>query len=83
VTSSVVELLPRDAPLPCDLRALEKVTQAAFGQRRKMLRQSLRSLGGDPLRLLSEAGIAETERAENVDVAGFVGLASAFRASIR
>jgi 16S rRNA (adenine1518-N6/adenine1519-N6)-dimethyltransferase len=83
VTSSVVELLPRDAPLPCDLRALEKVTQAAFGQRRKMLRQSLRSLGGDPLRLLSEAGIAETERAENVDVAGFVRLASAFRASIR
>src|SRR6185295_1896927 len=47
VTSSVVRLIPRQTPLPCDRRALERTTQAAFGQRRKMLRQSLRSLGSD------------------------------------
>jgi len=80
VTSSVVELIPRQAPLPCDRRALERVTEAAFGQRRKMLRQSLKSLGVDPLVLLAEAGIADTERAENVDIAGFVRLANALSA---
>ena len=47
VTSSLVRLVPRAAPLPCDRTLLERVTQAAFGQRRKMLRQSLRSLGAD------------------------------------
>ena len=47
VTSSLVRLLPRAGPLPCDRTLLETVTQAAFGQRRKMLRQSLRSLGAD------------------------------------
>jgi 16S rRNA (adenine1518-N6/adenine1519-N6)-dimethyltransferase len=78
----VVELMPRENPLPCDRRALERVTEAAFGQRRKMLRQSLKSLGGDPLELLAEAGIAETERAENVDIAGFVRLARAFSARV-
>jgi 16S rRNA (adenine1518-N6/adenine1519-N6)-dimethyltransferase len=82
VTSSVVELVPNPQPLPCDRAALEKVTEAAFGQRRKMLRQSLKSLGQDPLALLSEAGIAETERAENVDIAGFVQLARAFSARL-
>lgn len=82
VTSSVVELIPRPQPLPCDRRALERVTEAAFGQRRKMLRQSLKSLGTDPLALLASAGIAETERAENVDIAGFVRLARALSASM-
>jgi 16S rRNA (adenine1518-N6/adenine1519-N6)-dimethyltransferase len=80
VTSSVVELIPRDEPLACERRALEKVTEAAFGQRRKMLRQSLKSLQVDPLALLAEAGIAETERAENVDIAGFVRLARLYAA---
>ena len=75
VTSSVVELVPRDAPLPCDAAALSAVTQAAFGQRRKMLRQSLRATGVDPLALLEEAGIEPTRRAEEIDVAGFVALA--------
>jgi 16S rRNA (adenine1518-N6/adenine1519-N6)-dimethyltransferase len=54
------------------------VTQAAFGQRRKMLRQSLKSLGVDASALLARAGIEETRRAEEVDVAGFVALARAF-----
>jgi 16S rRNA (adenine1518-N6/adenine1519-N6)-dimethyltransferase len=78
VTSSVVQLVPRVTPLACDLRMLERVTGAAFGQRRKMLRQSLKSLGTDPLRLLAAAGIEETRRAEEIPVAGFVRLANAF-----
>ncbi|MFG1461374.1 16S rRNA (adenine(1518)-N(6)/adenine(1519)-N(6))-dimethyltransferase RsmA [Xanthobacter sp. DSM 24535] len=76
VTSSVVHLVPRAAPLPCRLSVLEKVTEAAFGQRRKMLRQSLKSLGVDALALLAAAGVEETQRAEEIDVAGFVRLAN-------
>ncbi len=80
VTSSVVELIPNPAPLPCDAAALSRVTQAAFGQRRKMLRQSLKSLGVDAGALLARTGIEETRRAEEIDVAGFVALANAFAA---
>lgn len=82
ITSSVVELRPRPEPLPCDAKALEAITQAAFGQRRKMLRQSLKSLPGiaDPGPLLDEAGIEPTRRAEEVDVAGFCALARSYRA---
>ena len=75
VTSSVVRLVPRAQPLPCERAALERVTEAAFGQRRKMLRQSLRTLGQDPKPLLAAAGIAETARAEDIPVEGFVALA--------
>ncbi len=77
VTSSVVRLVPRPSPLAVDPSVLETVVAAAFGQRRKMLRQSLRTLGIDPLPLLAAAGIAETRRAEEIDVAGFVALARA------
>jgi len=80
VVSSVVELIPRAEPLSCDRAALERVTAAAFGQRRKMLRQSLKSLGVDPLPLLATAGLVETARAEEIDVAGFVRLANALSA---
>lgn len=80
VTSSVVHLVPREAPLPCRLGDLEQVTQAAFGQRRKMLRQSLKSLGVDTAALLDKAGAEETARAEEIDVAGFVKLANALAA---
>jgi 16S rRNA (adenine1518-N6/adenine1519-N6)-dimethyltransferase len=79
VTSAVVQFMPRPEPLPVRIGDLERVTAAAFGQRRKMLRQSLRSLGTDPLLLLGEAGIEETRRAEEIDVAGFVALANAWR----
>jgi 16S rRNA (adenine1518-N6/adenine1519-N6)-dimethyltransferase len=79
VTSSVVELRPRGKPLACDAAALERVTAAAFGQRRKMLRQSLKGLGLDPLALLDAAGIEPTKRAEEVPVEGFVALARALR----
>ncbi|MFT0861580.1 16S rRNA (adenine(1518)-N(6)/adenine(1519)-N(6))-dimethyltransferase RsmA [Ancylobacter sp. G4_0304] len=81
VTSSVVHIVPRATPLPCPLNALERVTEAAFGQRRKMLRQSLKSLGTDPMPLLEAAGIAPTERAERVPVEGFVALANAWLAA--
>jgi 16S rRNA (adenine1518-N6/adenine1519-N6)-dimethyltransferase len=77
VTSSVVRLVPRPAPEPCDRKLLETVTQAAFGQRRKMLRQSLRALGADVPALLAAAGLDPTARAEDISVEGFVALARA------
>ncbi len=78
VTSSVVRLTPRAAPLvPVSLACLERVTAAAFGQRRKMLRQSLKSLGGDPKALLQAVGIEETRRAETLSVEAFCHLAKA------
>jgi 16S rRNA (adenine1518-N6/adenine1519-N6)-dimethyltransferase len=75
VTSSVVRLLPRPAPEVCDRRALEQVAAAAFGQRRKMLRQSLKSLAVDPARLVAAAQIDETRRPETIPVGGFVAMA--------
>lgn len=77
VTSAIVQLVPRPQPLPCSLAALEAVTQAAFGQRRKMLRQSLKGLGVEPAALLAQAGLPETARAEEIPVEGFVALANA------
>jgi len=78
VTSSVVRLMPRPTPLACNSAALQRVTEAAFGQRRKMLRQSLKTLGVDALALLAEAGIEPTARAEDIPVEGFVALAQVF-----
>jgi 16S rRNA (adenine1518-N6/adenine1519-N6)-dimethyltransferase len=78
VTSSVVRLIPRQHPEPCDRRMLERVTEAAFGQRRKMLRQSLKSLGVDPALLTTAAGVDPTRRAETVPVSGFVAMAREF-----
>ncbi len=77
VTSTVVRLTPRPEPqAPCDRKALERVTAAAFGQRRKMLRQSLKALG-DAARLLGTARIDPTARAEDLTVADFCALARA------
>src|SRR5581483_6097667 len=75
VTSSLIQLTPRVDPLPCNRVALERITAAAFGQRRKMLRASLKSLGIDPLPLLEKAGLDPTARAEDIAVEGFVALA--------
>lgn len=78
VASAVVRLDPRpDAPPAEILSALEKVTAAAFGQRRKMLRSSLKALGGADL--CEAAGIDPGARAEVIDVAGFLRLAQATR----
>ena len=74
VESTVVRLTPRpDAPSPALFSSLERVTQAAFGQRRKMLRSSLKSLGGESL--CRAAGIDSDLRAEAVPVEGFLDLA--------
>jgi 16S rRNA (adenine1518-N6/adenine1519-N6)-dimethyltransferase len=77
ITSSIVQLVPRAEPEPCDRRLLERITLAAFGQRRKMLRQSLKPILPDPLPLIEEAGLAPTARAEEIPVSGFVRLANA------
>jgi 16S rRNA (adenine1518-N6/adenine1519-N6)-dimethyltransferase len=77
VTSSVVHLVPRPIPLPVDVATLERVTGAAFGQRRKMLRQSLVSLGLDTAALLAQTGIDGTRRAETLSVDEFVALTNA------
>ncbi len=72
VTSSVVHITPREALLSADVKKLGRVTEAAFGQRRKMLRQSLKSLGGE--KLLERAEIDPTRRAETLSVEEFVRL---------
>src|SRR6516165_5483507 len=78
VTSSIVRLTPRQEPPACDAEALQRMTEAAFGQRRKMLRQSLKTLGVDTGALLAEANIEPTARAEEIPVEGFVALARVF-----
>jgi 16S rRNA (adenine1518-N6/adenine1519-N6)-dimethyltransferase len=79
VTSSVVHFTPRPAPLPAGPPGLlERVTKSAFGQRRKMLRASLKTLTQDPIALLAQADINETSRAEELDIADFCRLAEAF-----
>ena len=82
VTSTVVLLTPRPQPLaPASKQHLERVTAAAFGQRRKMLRASLRSLGVAAEPLLERAGIPPTARAEELSVAAFCTLARALDAA--
>ncbi len=80
ITSSVVHLTPKASPLPCRIGALEAITRAAFGQRRKMLRQSLKAVTPDPAAIIVAAGLEETIRAENVPVEGYVALANALDA---
>jgi 16S rRNA (adenine1518-N6/adenine1519-N6)-dimethyltransferase len=76
VTSSVVHLIPHAEPMPAQLNAFETITRNAFGQRRKMLRQSLKPVGGEAL--LQAAGIDATRRAETLSVEEFVALANAY-----
>ena len=78
VASAVVHLTPlADRPAPERLKKLERVTAAAFGQRRKMLRSSLKQLGGAAL--CEAAGIEPDARAEVIDIAGFLRLADALK----
>ncbi len=79
VDSAVVTLTPRQSPEPAEWSIFEKVTAAAFGQRRKMLRASLKPLG-DAEGLLAETGLPPTARAEEIDVAGYAALARALAA---
>ena len=78
VTSTVVNLVPRDAPLaPADMASLEAVTAAAFGRRRKMLRSALGGLVNDPEGFLAREGIEATARAETLPPEAFCALARA------
>lgn len=79
VASAIIHLTDLAEPYP-DLNALERVTAAAFGQRRKMLRSALRALTPDAEALLVEAGLNPTARAEEIDQAGFRALTDAWRA---
>ncbi len=76
VMSAIVHVTPAEAPEGVSARTLERLTEAAFGQRRKMLRQSLKGITG-ALDALSSLGIDETRRAETVSVSEFVELARA------
>ncbi|MEM8950744.1 MAG: 16S rRNA (adenine(1518)-N(6)/adenine(1519)-N(6))-dimethyltransferase RsmA [Pseudomonadota bacterium] len=79
VASSIIGLTPRPAPLaPADKRTLERVLQAAFGQRRKMLRTSLKSLFPNPLPILEATGIPETARAEELTIEAFCRLTEGY-----
>jgi 16S rRNA (adenine1518-N6/adenine1519-N6)-dimethyltransferase len=76
VASSVIGLTPREKPLaPANKRTLERILAAAFGQRRKMLRTSLKSFTKDPRPMLAAAGLDETARAEELDIETFCRLA--------
>ncbi|WP_019220462.1 16S rRNA (adenine(1518)-N(6)/adenine(1519)-N(6))-dimethyltransferase RsmA [Bartonella senegalensis] len=74
ITSSVVHIMPRIQPLTCSAQKLSFVTKTAFGQRRKMLRQNLKKLGGEVL--LEKAGIDAARRAETLSISEFVTLAN-------
>lgn len=79
VMSSLVHLVVRDRPLaPADADTLARIVAAAFGQRRKMLRASLRTVSQDSDALLERAGIAGTRRAEELTIAEFCALSRAF-----
>ncbi len=79
ISSALVEFTPIEVPSPpCSVRTLGQVTAAAFGQRRKMLRQSLRALVPDPEALLAAAGIVSTLRGEVLSVGDFARLAYVF-----
>ena len=72
--SAIVHVLPGEAPDGVSMRILERVTEAAFGQRRKMLRQSVKGLPG-ALAALEQLGIDPRRRAETLSVAEFVAIA--------
>jgi 16S rRNA (adenine1518-N6/adenine1519-N6)-dimethyltransferase len=82
VESAIVEFVPHKAPTPpCSPQALARVTASAFGQRRKMLRSSLKQLVGEPEQLLEAAGIAGNLRAEDLTVKDFARLALIYERS--
>lgn len=83
VTSTVVRLAPRANPLaPAEFAALEEVTGAAFGHRRKMLRSALKSLVPDSEALLAAAGVAPMARAEELAVEEFCALARVYAGQV-
>lgn len=78
VTSSLVHLDIRQSPEPCDMVTLQKIVATAFGQRRKMLRSSLKSLGVDTISLLNRAELSPESRAEQLEISDFVHLSNIY-----
>ena len=77
ITSSIVQIVPLTHPrYPCSQHSLEFITRTAFGQRRKMLRSSLKKINGD--QLLAEAGIAPESRPQDIDIEKFCKLANLY-----
>ena len=82
ITSSIVQIVPLTQPrYPCSQRALEFITRTAFGQRRKMLRSSLKKINGEEL--LAEAGIEPESRPQNIDIKSFCKLANLYETANR
>jgi 16S rRNA (adenine1518-N6/adenine1519-N6)-dimethyltransferase len=80
ITSTLIEIVPlAEHPAPCPIAVLERVTAAAFGQRRKMVRSSLKTLLIEPEPLLALASISPTARAEELTVADFCRLARLYQ----
>jgi 16S rRNA (adenine1518-N6/adenine1519-N6)-dimethyltransferase len=83
VDSALVDLVPRPFPTPCDVAMLEKVTAAAFGQRRKMLRSALRRIAPNSEALLTSLDIDPKARAEELEVGAFCRIANAIAPGVR
>ena len=82
ITSSIVQIIPLSAPrYPCSQKALEDITRIAFGQRRKMLRSSLKKIGGETL--LNAASIDPEKRPQEIDVEAFCKLALLAKAATK
>ncbi|MEM1345929.1 MAG: 16S rRNA (adenine(1518)-N(6)/adenine(1519)-N(6))-dimethyltransferase RsmA [Pseudomonadota bacterium] len=79
VTSAIVQIVPGAPQAEIEPALVERVVGAAFSQRRKMLRQSLKALTADPLIPLAAAGIEPTRRAETLSIAEFLALSAAVR----
>jgi 16S rRNA (adenine1518-N6/adenine1519-N6)-dimethyltransferase len=80
VASAVVHMVPADMPAGVEPKVMERITAAAFGQRRKMLRQSLKAVPG-ALEALQDLGIDSERRAETLAIQHYVGLARALSSS--
>ena len=79
VTSSIVQIVPLKTPrFPCSQTALEMITRVVFGQRRKMLRSSMKKIGGE--NLLKDAGIDPKKRPQEINIQEFCRLASLYEA---
>jgi 16S rRNA (adenine1518-N6/adenine1519-N6)-dimethyltransferase len=78
IMSCVTRMIPHDKPVACDLKILENITRATFGQRRKMLRTSLKQITNDPQALCDKAGISIEMRADHLSPQDYLKLCMAF-----
>jgi 16S rRNA (adenine1518-N6/adenine1519-N6)-dimethyltransferase len=76
VMSCVITVTPKQNIIPCDIKNLENITRAAFGGRRKMLRQSLKSITDNPEKLCFDAGVNPQHRADHISIMEYLKLAN-------